>query len=296
MIAELILLLAGHRSALFLESGKLNPAFEELLHPGEQQSLEYLSRIASRYRTLKSSIETLSGTSEYLSSMMAAVRVVLSEYENLVVRTEAKVLQRDNDIVASGSFVPLASLKATFSEWDGPLAALDSLIHHIQRLGAANISPGPLIDLLLERSRTGVERISEIMADLGLAVQRVWQMHLTAYLVHGALTTKDPFATANPHQLSAHIIPNCISPDSRDSIAYVGRAIATVKAARGHRYQQQQLPRSLAVMHTKMLSKVLPQDRHTFDAVLAQIRVNVSEWLWATVLTRKDVDDALDSL
>jgi gamma-tubulin complex component 4 len=296
MIAELILLLAGHPSALFLDSGKLDPAFEELLHPGEQQSLEYLSRIAGRYRTLKSSGGSLSGTSEYLSSMMAAVRVVLSEYENLVVQTEAKVLQRDDEIVASGSFVPLASLKATFSQWDGPLAALESLINHIQRLGPTNISPGSLIDLLLERSRVGVERVSEIMADLALAVQRVWQVHLTAYVVHGALSPKDPFAKANPHQLNARMMPNCVSPDSRESIAYVGRAIATVKAARGHRSQQQQLPRSIAVMHTKMLSKVLPQDRHVFDSVMTQIRVNVSEWLWTTVLTRKDVDDALDSL
>jgi ribosomal RNA-processing protein 1 len=45
-----------------------------------------------------------------------------------------------------------------------------------------------------------------------------------------------------------------------------------------------------------MLSNVLPEDQHNFDCVVAQIRTNVSEWLWLNVLTWKDVEEAVDSL
>jgi hypothetical protein len=87
-------------------------------------------------------------------------------------------------------------------------------------------------------------------------------------------------------------MPSCVSDQSRDSIAYVGRAIATIKAAQW----QKQLPRNLASEHTKLLQDVLPEDQHAFDRVILQIRTNVSEWLWLNVLTQKDVEDAVDSL
>jgi hypothetical protein len=87
-------------------------------------------------------------------------------------------------------------------------------------------------------------------------------------------------------------MPSCVSIQSRDSIAYVGRAIGTVKAAKWAR----QLPRDLAMEHTKLLEGVLPEEQHEFDRVVTQIRTNVSEWLWLNVLTQKDVEDAVDSL
>lgn len=295
MIAEVLLVLAGHPSSLFLPSSELSHAFLPLLHPGEKQSLEFLSRIAQRYNKLKAATRNLCGESEYLSSLCAAIDLILGEYETLVVEIEARVLRRDDAMVASGSFVPLSSLKAVFAPWDAPFAALASLADQLESGGANPASrwtPGPLIDLLIQRSNTGVERISSIMAALALAVQKVWRIHLIAYFVHGSLAAQDPFALSNPHRLNHSSMPTFVSTQTRESIAYVGRAVATVKAARGHK----QLPRTLAVMHTKMLGRVLPQDKHSFDAVVAEVRVNVSEWLWTTVLTRKDVDDTVESL
>ncbi|KAF8322692.1 hypothetical protein DL93DRAFT_2093269 [Clavulina sp. PMI_390] len=294
MIAELILMLAGHPSSLFIPSGELDPAFEPYLHPGERASLEYLARIALRYRRLKSTIEVVGGASEYLASMCSAVRIILKEYEALVVTTESRVLHRDDEIVASGSFVPLASLKAIFSEWDAPMAALHALLEHIQSSGPAQITPGQLIDLLLERKATGVARIASIMSELAVAVQEVWRMHLIAYLVHGSLSPHHPFALLKPHRLNTDVMPKCINAETRDSIFYIGRAIMTVQAA-GSSSRQQQLPRSTALTHAKMLSQVLPADGREFEAVIANIRSNISEWLWTTVLTRKDVDDAIES-
>jgi gamma-tubulin complex component 4 len=151
--------------------------------------------------------------------------------------------------------------------------------------------PGPLIDLLLARSHNGVHRISDILSSLAVAVQRVWRTQLTAFVIHGSLSPTEPLAS-DKYVLEDGSMPSCVSDQSRDSIAYVGRAIATIKAAQW----QKQLPHSLATEHTNLLQGVLPEDQHAFDRVIFQIRTNVSEWLWSNVLTQKDVEEAVDSL
>lgn len=292
MIAEILLILAGHNSSLFDVGGhKIHPAFSPLLHPGEQQCLESLGQIAVRYRKIKKSSSELSRSqSRYICALCSTLNHILKdEYETLVVETEAKVLTRDPTLVASGSFVPLSSIRATFAEWDAPLASLESLVDELE--AQAHWNPGPLIDMLLTRSNTGILRIADILSRLCVAVQNVWRTQLTAFMIHGSLPTVDPLASEK-YVLLEGSIPSCVSAQSRDSIGYVGRAIGTVKAAKW----QKQLPRSLASDHTRMLEAVLPQDQHAFDRAIGQIRTDVSEWLWLNVLTRKDVDEAVDSL
>jgi len=126
---------------------------------------------------------------------------------------------------------------------------------------------------------------------LSSAVQRVWRSQIAAFIVHGSISPQDPLASQS-YTLLDGSIPSCISEQSRDSIQYVGRAVATVKAAKW----QKQLPTAIASHHTHILHSVLPQNQHPFDRVIAQIRFNVSEWLWRNVLTRKDIDDAVNSL
>lgn len=291
MIAELLLVLAGHDSSLFPAHTSLNPAFAPLLHPGEQQALQSLALIASHYRHIKSASNRLSQSpSRYICALCATLRLILrDEYESLVVETEAKVLRRDPSLVATGAFVPLSSIRALFSEWDAPLAALVDLVDQLET--EKQWRPGPLIDLLLSRSRTGVHRIASILSRLSSAVQRVWRSQITAFIVHGSISSTDPL-TSQDYALTDGALPSCISPQSRDSIQYVGRAVATVKAAKW----QKQLPATLASEHTNLLESVLPQDQHAFDHVMLQIRINVSEWLWMNVLTRQDIEGAVDSL
>ncbi|KAF8216076.1 Spc98 family-domain-containing protein [Mycena galopus ATCC 62051] len=290
MISEIFLLLSGHESSLFPSGPSLHPQFAPLLHPGEQQCLESLAQIAFRYRKIIASCNTLSrSTSRYVATVSATISHVLKDYQTLVVSTEAKVLLRDPNLVASASFVPLSSIRAVFAEWDAPFAALVALVDQLET--EKSWKPGPLIDLLLARSHTGVHRISDILSSLAAAVQRVWRIQLTAFLIHGSLSPTDPLASET-YTLEDGSMPSCVSDQSRDSIAYVGRAIATIKAAQW----QKQLPRDLGSEHTKLLQDVLPEDQHAFDRVILQIRTNVSEWLWLNVLTRKDVEDAVDSL
>ena len=151
--------------------------------------------------------------------------------------------------------------------------------------------PGPLVDLLLTRSQTGINRVSTIYARLSEAVQRVWIAQLQALLIHGTLSSNDPIADKN-YVLTEGAVPSCVSSHSRESITYVGRAIGTVKAAKWDK----QFPQDLAREHVKLLNTVLPQDHYAFDRVIADIRTAVSEWLWLNVLTHKDVDEAVESL
>ncbi|KAL0572925.1 hypothetical protein V5O48_009038 [Marasmius crinis-equi] len=293
MISEVLLVLAGHPSSLFPTDHTIHPSFTPLLHPGEQQCLESLGKIALNYRRIKSSCKSLSSSSSssrYISALCAAINHILKdEYESLVITTEAKVLRRDSNLVASGSFVPLSSIRALFSEWDAPMVALVALMDELE--GQKEWQPGPLIDLLLERSRTGVHRIAHIFHFLCQAVERVWTTQLIAFVVHGSLSSTDPLASESFGLLEGSM-PSCVSIQSRDSIVYVGRAIATVKAAKW----QKQLPASLAQEHATALEGVYPDDRTTFDRVIAQIRTSVSEWLWLNILTIQAVEDAVDSL
>ncbi|THV07503.1 gamma-tubulin ring complex protein [Dendrothele bispora CBS 962.96] len=293
MIAELLLVLAGHPSSLFPEDHTIHPSFSPLLHPGEQQCLESLGKIAFRYRKVKAacaSLSTASSSSRYISTLCTAITHILrDDYESLVIATEAKVLRRDANLVANGSFVPLSSIRATFSEWDAPLVALVSLVEEME--SRKDYPPGPLIDLLLERSKTGVHRIAAIFSQFAQAVERVWRTQLIAFLVHGSLSPVDPLVSES-YALLDGAMPSCVSLQTRESIVYVGRAIATVKAAKW----QKQLPVSLALEHASSLECVLPEDQSGFDHVIAQIRINVSEWLWLNILTMNEVEDVVDTL
>jgi gamma-tubulin complex component 4 len=240
VVAEILLVLAGHDSSLFEIADTSTPptiaaAFADLLHPGEKVELEALARISWRYKKIKAAYRSLlrpskaGQTSPYMAALFVCLNDILkSEYEALIIETEARILKKDESFVASGSFVPLSAIRATFSEWDAPLAALESLLDHLALLPdgtrpndgqRVHWPPGKLIDLLINRSETGVERVASIMSRLGTAVQRVWRLHLTAFLIHGTLSTSDPIADANAaYSLVSDAIPSCVSSRTREYI------------------------------------------------------------------------------
>jgi hypothetical protein len=315
VVAEILLVLAGHSSSIFTKGDdsskppKVSGAFAHLLHPGEIESLQSLARIAWRYSRIKNAKRTLctpnnaGQVSKYLSALYATLNDILkTEYEALIVETEAKVVKRDDAYVASGAFVPLSSIRATFSEWDAPFAALDALLDRIATSADGTVPPrgepprwppGKIIDMLLEQADTGVGKIASIMSRLAVAVERVWRIELIAFLVHGTLSTAEPLANEKEgYSLNTAAIPSCVSFQTRESIVYVGKALVTVRSAGG----QKQLPRNLATSHTKILEKALPHDTYAFDKAISEIRIDVSEWLWANILTKQMVNEALESL
>lgn len=292
MIAEILLVLAGHPSSLFPSDHSIDPALIPLLHPGERDCLESLCRIAQRYRAIKSITFSLSkSSSQYVSALCAALNQILKqEYEALVIDTEAQILKREPEFVASGSFVPLSAVRATFSEWDAPLVALESLMRELEN-SPEKWKAGPLIDLLISRSRTGIHRIASILQQLSRSVQRVWRSRLATFMIHGTISPTEPIASED-YALIETATPSCISEQTRASITYVGRAIGTIRTAKWHI----QLPRELASEHSKILENVFPEDRHRFDRAIFAIRTNISEWMWLNVLTQQDAEDAVDSL
>ena len=183
----------------------------------------------------------------------------------------------------------MSAIRATFAEWNSPLAALDSLMSTLEK--EVYWPAGRLIDLLLSRAETGIHRVSHLMSRLAEAVQRIWRAQLTAFIVHGALSSIDPLASTK-YVLNADQVPECVSTPSRESIEYIGRAIGTVKTINWRR----QIPSTLSLAHARLLDSVLPQEQHSFEQSIAQIRADISEWLWSNVLTMQDVEDAVDSL
>ncbi|KAF8260731.1 Spc98 family-domain-containing protein [Lactarius quietus] len=258
MISEVLLVLAGHASSLFPTD--------------HTQCLESIALIASRYRKIKNASSKLSrSSSRYVCALASTLNQILKkEYEALVVETEDKVLSRDSTLVANGSFVPLSSIRATFAEWDAPFAALEALVDVL----CANEDWKP-----------------DIMSRLSLAVQRVWKAQLTSLLIHGSIPDTDPIVSEDYVFLEG-CVPSCVTAQSRSSISYVGKAIGKVKAARW----RAQFPRDLAADHARQLDVVHVEDQYAFDRVIAEIRTNVSEWLWMNVLTIKDVETSVDSL
>ncbi|KIJ45673.1 hypothetical protein M422DRAFT_46712 [Sphaerobolus stellatus SS14] len=300
MIAEVLLLLAGHESSLF-QDVTVNPSFSPLLHPGEQQTLESIAQIAVRYRRVRSfCISALQFPNRYICALCSTILSILrAEYESLIVETEAKILRRDDTFVGQSSFVPISAVRATFAEWDAPLKALDSFITQIE--DKHEWLPGPLIDILLERANSGVHTVASVFSRISIAVQRTWLGDLSALLIHGNVSDYLPLAAekvsssktaSSTYELLDGSTPSCVSPSTRESITYIGRAVATVANTRNSK----QFPRSMAIEHSHLLDEAFPQDTHHFDHVIDTIRRNVSEWLWLNVLTKEDVQDAVHSL
>lgn len=293
MIAELLLHLCGHSSSIFTPTKPpaINPVYIPLLHPGEVQTLTSLALIASRYSRVKQYTLQRRSKTRYETALLASLSEILKdEYEVLVVSTEAQILSQDSTLVGKrGSAVPISALRAIFAEWDAPLHALENLIDELEE--REKWDPGPLIDMLQFRASTGVHRVADIFSRLSQALQRVWRTQVIVFLVHGNIATIEPLASPT-YELLEGSMPSCVSDQSRESIAYVGRAIGTVRSNRW----KTQLPRELGTQHTRLLEDLLPQDQHGFDAVISQIRTNISEWLWLNVLTQKDVETAVESL
>jgi gamma-tubulin complex component 4 len=300
MIAEVLLVLAGHDSSLF-QGSSINPLFTPLLHPGEQQTLEVLARTATRYRRVRSFCKSaLDSRNRYICALCSTLSSILkTEYESLVVDTEAKILGQNGAFMCPDSFVPISSVRAMFAEWDAPLKALELFVDRLEE--QSEWQPGPLIDLLLERANSGVDAVSSLFSRIAIAVQKLWLTDLSAFLIHGTVSSVLPIAvekstssstSALTYVLQDGAMPSCVSNQTRESILYVGRAVATVNAGRNSK----QFPRSMAVQHAELLQGTYPEDSHVFDRVISDVRSNVSEWLWLNVLTREDVENAVESL
>nr|XP_019043385.1 hypothetical protein I302_07962 [Kwoniella bestiolae CBS 10118]OCF22315.1 hypothetical protein I302_07962 [Kwoniella bestiolae CBS 10118] len=168
MLAEVLLLLSGHQSSLFVPHSStlvVSPHLTEYLHPGEITSLNALADLSSKYRKIKSwatetqkkgreaiLLESVNSTSrkgkqreipstsneklpnQYLTTLSSSILNILREYEVQIVEIESKILSLDPELVQDGEgrgYVPLSNLVANFDKWKIPLASLSTLMDEL---------------------------------------------------------------------------------------------------------------------------------------------------------------------
>ncbi|TXT13347.1 hypothetical protein VHUM_00714 [Vanrija humicola] len=311
MLAELLLVLGGHTSALFTPTG-VSPSLASYLHPGEVAALNTLVTLAGKYRAVRSWAEGTQAAAragvleasklrkapgQYTAVLAGAVRAVLREYDELVVHTEAAVLASDPGYVQRGdgasTFVPLSLLVATFDAWQAPMAALAALVARVPQY-----TPGELMQHLSDCGSTGHPELRRVFSALLDAVWAHFKAGLVVFLLDGiAADTSTPSAPAigldagadPPHRLyrlDLALVPASVGAPTRESILYVGRVAATLKR------EGRALPRSLV---DKARKDVLSASFDTLDAAVQRTRAEVGEWLWTHILTGRQVAEALES-
>ncbi|GJJ09549.1 hypothetical protein Clacol_003772 [Clathrus columnatus] len=295
MIAELLLVLIGHDSSIF-QNSKINPAFAQLLHPGEQHVLESLAELAVRYQKIRSFCQSYptNNNNRYVAVVCSTILFILTtEYESLVVETEAKILKGDIAYVSRGASIAVSSIRAIFSEWDAPMKALELFIDRLEQ--KPSWPPGPLIDLIMDRTDSGIQTVSNIFSKIFLAIQKLWSSDLTAFLVYGTVSDNLPLIIEKSPSVFVFqeaSMPCCVSEHIKSSIIHIGRSVTAVKRVPNAK----QIPRDMSMEHTKLIGNLSLQDIHQFEDGINQIKNTISEWLWINILTKEDVEETLESL
>lgn len=323
MLAELLLVLGGHPSTLFLSTG-VSPELAAYLHPGEVASLNTLCSLAANYTRIRRWTEATQAEAraavlassrrkgkereregrepgQYVAVLAGAVREVLEEYESLLVETEALVLSRDPGTVQPSEdkeglgYVPLSLVLATFDAWHAPMAALSALVTHLEE----ESTPGELMQHLSEQSATGHPTLRKVFTQLLQRLWDLWLTHLVVFLLDGvASDSSSPSSPAlgldagadPPHRLyklNSDLLPRSVGAPTRESILYVGRVAATLKR------EGRALPRSLVDKTRRDIVASKPEE---LDAAVQRARAEVGEWLWRHVLTGEQVAEAIESL
>ncbi|KAG8701897.1 hypothetical protein FRC09_005071 [Ceratobasidium sp. 395] len=190
------------RRCCFSPTGQSCPNFSSSASQG-QQTLKKLAELACRYRQPKCSSEALGQQSQYMSTLHATLREIFVGYGELAVDTEVHVLQRDGELVTNTTVAPLSAIKATFAIWEEQFTSLRQLVGQFKAGPPPSHNSdrpwwplGPLINIPLPRTRTGIRHVSAITNRLALGVQHVWQSHLlAACLAQGAVDAADSLAS-----------------------------------------------------------------------------------------------------
>ncbi|ORY34876.1 Spc98 family-domain-containing protein [Naematelia encephala] len=324
MLAELLLVLAGHPSSFFIPSPAsspitlaLSPKLSTYLHPGEIASLDVLGQLAFRYSHVRSwaldiqrrgrdSVLTTAlargkGKGKevdhgdiYLSTLAGALLDVLKEYEILVLSTEAKVLALDPVLVQDQQgYVPLSALVATFSTWQAPLASLTELI---LSLDSSPPTPGMLIHVLQQRVQTGNPTLATVYIQLLSTLTGLFLTHLAAFLLYGLTPSlgldigPDPLSPSHRvYRLDERLVPPSIRKGTQESILYVGRVAATL------RREGRELPVGLVNDLRQEIMRVRSLEEGDLDNAVQRARQEVGEWLWKHILTGPQVVEALET-
>ena len=222
---------------------------------------------------------------------------MLEEYQSVLVWTEERVLIGDEGFVGEvEGFVPLATLLATFASWHATMASLSSLVDALQAgpqspnpssqpSSKASSSqpipiwpPGPLITLLHNQHLTSYSNLSTIYLHLSHAVQLTFLSQLLVFLLHGLPCSlaydsgPDPFALhRRTYALRDGAMPDVIGKEVRESVLWVGRAVAVV------RREGRELPREMRARLERVVRGVWIEEEREFKEAVERVRGEVGE-------------------
>lgn len=330
MLAEVLLVLAGHPSSFFVPapserptSLRTSPALSRHLHPGEEQALNQLAQLAHNYTTIKEWAKRIQeqarqGVLEealrkgkgravevpdtYTSTLAGSILSVLRDYELLLVEVETDVLRLDEGLVQDDmGYVPLSILLAKFSVWQGPLAGLKSLV---DTLSQSSWTPGMLLDHLIKLSDNGNSRLSAMYRSLHDSLLRLFLTHLVTFLLSGIAPTS---STPTSPSIAIDAGSDPLSPQHRvytlntdlfpESIASETREsiLYVGRVAATLKREGRSLPKTMVDELRRVIMSAEELD-DGLERAIQRTREEVGEWRWKHVLTGPQVAEALKSL
>ena len=316
MLAEVLLVLAGHPSSFFVPFPPapstptalvVSSKLEAYLHPGETSTLNSLADLAFKYTKIrdwatqiqrqgrdavlrqstkgKQKDSSSSPPNQYLCTLASGLLEVLREWDTLIVELETGILALDPGLVQDEmGHVPLSTLIAALSPWQAPLASLVHLVDQLRR--NRMMTSGKLIDLVGSLTENGNPKIRDIFTALSRGLERLFLTHLTVFILNGITSTTSD-ASAQSIGLDGGVDP--LSPGHRTyelnsqmlpaSVSPSARAsiLYNGRVAATLRREERQLPRNLMKDIRDEIMALEGLDRDDLDRAINRARAEVGE-------------------
>lgn len=330
MLAEVLLVLAGHPSSFFIpfpaetpESLRVAPTLSRHLHPGEEQALNQLAQLAFHYTTIRTWARSIQERGRqgvldealrkgkgkavevpdtYTSTLAGSILDVLQDYELLLVEVESDILHLDEGLAQDElGYVPLSILLAKFSIWQGPLASLKTLV---DKLSGSELTPGLLLDHLITLSDNGNARLSDMYRKLYRSLLRLFLTHMVTFLLSGIAPA---VSTPTSPSIAIDAGTDPLSPQHRvytlntdlfpESIASETREsiLYVGRVTSTLKREGRSLPKVMVDDLRRLIMSVEEMD-DGLERAIQRTREEVGEWLWKHILTGPQVAEALKSL
>ncbi|KAL7753694.1 hypothetical protein RI367_000625 [Sorochytrium milnesiophthora] len=311
MLHELLVAMTGHPGDIFVPypPPPLTPTTFAIrtdypfLHPAERNSLNRLAQLgfwhAAALRFVRS--EKLNARGAYTVAFAQGIERVLTDYQHLIIATEESVLKREDD---QQGRTPISMLVATFSKQHSILKAVYDTLLLVQGGASGTYHGCKLVNLVQKRTVTGDAAVAQAFARILHACNTVLFRQLSAWLLYGQL--HDPHAEffikckVSEGNMSAEtnaqdvwsadvtvdqsMLPYLISPALSDTVLLVGKAAATVRAARN---RDELVPPAAVEEHLKSLTSLLATPRlrnMEFEAAISAIHKDYTGALWRVVV------------
>lgn len=192
-----------------------------LLHPAEKEGLNRLAQLGFYFKAFNTFITSCRSPSQqhgqqtppngevanvpaplgiYLRAMANALDRKLQSYRQVIVQTEAAILSGEDNL---GGIVPLSTISGRFAPYQLVFPAIANLLSDIESaaLTEAPYSGGRLINLLQDRSASGVPIQKEWMTEMLQGCCAVMLRQITSWVIYGQI--QDPFGEFFVFQLES---------------------------------------------------------------------------------------------